>query len=143
MLLARHRLAGRRRWRAWSLLFVVAVALHARLYAPRPRPAQLTLFYLVMSAGGALGGLFTALIAPLVFDWVWEHPLLVLAAALLLPLPALLRLAERLGWTPTRRGCAPWPGAARCSRCSWRWLHASRLPPIRLAGARLAASSLC
>ena len=33
-----------------------------------------------MSAGGALGGLFTALIAPLVFDWAWEHPLLVVAA---------------------------------------------------------------
>ena len=71
------------------LLFVVAVALHARMYALRPRASQLTLFYLAMSAGGALGGLFTALIAPLVFDWVWEHPLLVLAAALLMPLPAL------------------------------------------------------
>ena len=55
----------------------------------RPAPSQLTLFYLAMSAGGALGGAFTALIAPLVFDWVWEHPLLVLAAALLMPLPAL------------------------------------------------------
>ena len=71
------------------LLFVVAVALHARMYALRPRASQLTLFYLAMSAGGALGGLFTALIAPLVFDWVWEHPLLVLAAAMLMPLPAL------------------------------------------------------
>jgi len=35
-----------------------------------------------------LGGLFTALIAPLVFDWTWEHPLLILAAAALLPLGA-------------------------------------------------------
>ena len=68
------------------LLFVVAVALHARLYETRPEPAQLTRFYLVMSAGGALGGLFTALIAPLLFDWTWEHPLLIIAAAALLPL---------------------------------------------------------
>lgn len=68
------------------LLFVVAVALHARLYETRPEPARLTQFYLVMSAGGALGGLFTALLAPLVFDWTWEHPLLILAAAALLPL---------------------------------------------------------
>ena len=68
-----------------ALLFFVCVALHARLYDLRPAPEQLTGFYLAMSAGGALGGLFTALIAPLVFDWVWEHPLLVLAAAALLP----------------------------------------------------------
>ena len=70
------------------LLFVVAVTLHARLYEDRPEPARLTQFYLVMSAGGVLGGLFTALIAPLVFDWTWEHPLLMLAAAALLPLSA-------------------------------------------------------
>jgi spermidine synthase len=71
-----------------ALLFVVAVVLHARLYDARPAPARLTLFYLALSAGGALGGVFTALIAPVVFDWVWEHPLLVLAAAMLMPLPA-------------------------------------------------------
>lgn len=70
------------------LLFVVAVTLHARLYDARPEPARLTQFYLVMSAGGVLGGLFTALIAPLVFDWTWEHPILILAAAALLPLRA-------------------------------------------------------
>jgi spermidine synthase len=72
------------------LLFCVATALHGRLYDCRPEPAQLTRFYLVMSAGGALGGLFTALLAPLVFDWAWEHPLLVLAAAAIMPLPVLL-----------------------------------------------------
>ena len=73
-----------------GLLFVVAVVLHAKLYDSRPSASQLTLFYFVMSAGGALGGLFTALIAPVVFDWVWEHPLLVLAAALLMPLAPLV-----------------------------------------------------
>ena len=72
------------------LLFAVAVTLHARLYDLRPDPSRLTLFYLVMAAGGALGGLFTALIAPLAFDWVWEHPLLIVAAALLLPQNPLL-----------------------------------------------------
>ena len=66
-----------------ALLFVIAVALHSRMYELRADPSRLTLFYLVMSAGGVLGGLFTALFAPLLFDWVWEHPLLVLAAALL------------------------------------------------------------
>ncbi len=71
------------------LLFLLCTALHARLYDLRPPADQLTAFYLAMSLGGALGGLFTALVAPLVFDWVWEYPLLVLAAAMLLPRGAL------------------------------------------------------
>lgn len=72
------------------MLFVVATALHDYLHHLRPPPEHLTLFYLVMSAGGVLGGLFAALIAPLLFDWVYEHPILALAAAMLLPLPSLL-----------------------------------------------------
>ncbi len=73
-----------------AMLFIVATALHGYLYHLRPAPQHLTLFYLVMSAGGVLGGLFAALFAPLIFDWVYEHPLLILAAAMLIPLPALL-----------------------------------------------------
>ena len=82
------------------LLFIVCVALHSRLYDARPDASQLTLFYLVMSAGGALGGLFTALFAPLLFDWVWEHPLLVLAAALLLPTSTLFDWRKLKGVEP-------------------------------------------
>jgi hypothetical protein len=78
------------------LLFIVAVALHARLYATRPEPARLTQFYLVMSAGGALGGVFTAIVAPLLFDWSWEHPLLILGAAALMPLAAWSGLLSRV-----------------------------------------------
>ncbi|RIV86572.1 fused MFS/spermidine synthase [Aurantiacibacter zhengii] len=74
------------------LLFVVATALHARLYDQRPGPARLSQFYLYMAAGGALGGVFTALLAPVLFDWTWEHPLLILAAAALVPLGAWRRL---------------------------------------------------
>jgi SAM-dependent methyltransferase len=77
------------------MLFTVAVALHSRLYETRPEPARLTQFYLVMSAGGALGGLFTALVAPLLFDWSWEHPLLIVAAAALLPLGRWAGLLEQ------------------------------------------------
>lgn len=77
------------------LLFVVAVALHGRMKDLRPAPRHLTLFYLVMSAGGALGGLFCALIAPLVFDWVWEHPILLVAAALLVPMRPLVSWLDK------------------------------------------------
>jgi hypothetical protein len=84
------------------------VALHARLYADRPAASRLTQFYLVMSAGGVLGGLFAALVAPVLFDWTWEHPILILAAAVFVPLdywkPLLGRLvtdarAQRLSLT--------------------------------------------
>ncbi|MDG2003964.1 MAG: fused MFS/spermidine synthase [Novosphingobium sp.] len=91
-----------------ALLFVVAVALHVRLYDLRPHPAQLTRFYLVMSAGGALGGAFTAILAPAVFDWVWEHPLLVMAAALLMPLPELFKWRRLPGLDPAMARLTAW-----------------------------------
>ncbi len=81
-----------------GLLFVAAVALHRRLYQDRPGVERLTFFYLVMSAGGVLGGAFTALLAPALFDWVWEHPLLVLAAAALLPNTPLIDWMKRFGF---------------------------------------------
>lgn len=85
------------------MLFVFAVSLHRRLYLERPDPSQLTLFYLVMSAGGALGGLFTALIAPMLFDWVWEHPLLILAGAALLLRKGWTGWIDRLGISKANR----------------------------------------
>ena len=88
------------------MLFVLATALHRRLYFERPSPRRLTLFYLVMSAGGALGGAFTALVAPLLFDWVWEHPILVLAGAALLPDRPLVAWMERLGLTGRQKKIA-------------------------------------
>jgi SAM-dependent methyltransferase len=77
-----------------TMLFVVSVALHSEMYRKRPDPDRLTEFYLLMSFGGMLGGLFCAIFAPLVFDWPWEHPLLILAAAALLPQSRLVALQE-------------------------------------------------
>ena len=77
-----------------SLLFVVAVALHGEMYRTRPAPSQLTGFYLMMSVGGVVGGFFCAIVAPLVFDWTWEHPILILLAAALLPQTRLFSLGE-------------------------------------------------
>ncbi|MEO8454274.1 MAG: fused MFS/spermidine synthase [Sphingomicrobium sp.] len=65
-------------------LFFVSAAIHAQLYDLRPDPAHLTTFYLAMSVGGALGGLFCALVAPMIFDWTYEFPILVVAAAYIL-----------------------------------------------------------
>jgi SAM-dependent methyltransferase len=77
-----------------SLLFFVAIALHGEMYRTRPEPAHLTTFYLMMSIGGVIGGFFCAIVAPLVFDWSWEHPILIVAAALLLPQKRLFSLGE-------------------------------------------------
>ena len=88
------------------LLLNASISLHARLYDLRPPAEQLTAFYLAMSVGGALGGLFAALIAPALFDWAWEHPVLVLAAALLMPLPSLLKWHRMDGLDPQMRRLA-------------------------------------
>jgi SAM-dependent methyltransferase len=76
------------------LLFTVAVVLHAEMYRTRPDASQLTDFYLMMSIGGVIGGLVCAIAAPLIFDWTWEHPLLIFAAALLLPQIRLIPLGS-------------------------------------------------
>lgn len=49
---------------------------HRTLYEARPDAEHLTEFYLWMSAGGVLGGIFAALVAPQIFAEVFEYPLL-------------------------------------------------------------------
>ncbi len=53
-------------------LFLVAMSSHGELYRLRPGPSQLTLFYLMISIGGALGGLFVAVVAPIIFTGFHE-----------------------------------------------------------------------
>ena len=56
-------------------LFFACVFCHGELAASKPAPAFLTQFYLCLSAGGAIGGLFVALVAPKLFNNYWETPL--------------------------------------------------------------------
>ena len=58
--------------------FSTAVICHRQLYEARPDAGKLTEFYLLMSLGGVLGGLFVSLIAPLIFSSVAEYPILLL-----------------------------------------------------------------
>ena len=90
-------------------LFAVAVALHSALFDRRPDPSHLTAFYLYLSVGGVIGGLFGALVAPMVFDWTYEHPLLLVAAALVLP-----------ATSPFRRHFDLWNGSEAAHRAT-RW----------------------
>jgi hypothetical protein len=65
--------------------FVAALMCHGRLAEDRPPPSHLAEYYLWLSVGGALGGLFNALIAPVIFERVVEYPLAVVIACALLP----------------------------------------------------------
>lgn len=62
-----------------------ALVLHGELAASRPSPAHLTEFYLWMALGGALGGVFNAILAPLLFKSIAEYQLIVVAACFLRP----------------------------------------------------------
>lgn len=67
-------------------LFVLAVAIHGRLAGDRPDSRLLTRFYLIVTAGGALGTAFVAMVAPLVFSTIYEYPLLIVAGLIMLVL---------------------------------------------------------
>ena len=71
----------------FALLFVVALACHGKLALTRPASSHLTQFYLLLSVGGVLGGLFNALFAPVVFSSLVEYPLAMALACLLVGAP--------------------------------------------------------
>lgn len=102
-----------------GFLFVACVAAHGELVRRRPSAAHLTGFYLAVSAGGALGGLLVAVVAPRALSDFYELPLC--AALLLLAvagavlsreptrlsrafLPAAALLTVLLGWSIASRG---------------------------------------
>jgi len=95
-------------------LFVACFFCHGELYRSRPAPEHLTAFYLTVSAGGALGGLAVAVVAPLVFNGYYELGVGLVAVALLAALrfrplglaPALLAAGVLLGVT----ACAAYDG---------------------------------
>ena len=66
-----------------SGLFVGCMFCHGELYRARPAPRYLTAFYLTISAGGAVGGLLVAVVAPLVFNAYYELGLALLVLSLL------------------------------------------------------------
>lgn len=64
--------------------FIATMVCHGELAADRPHARHLTEFYLWMSFGGALGGMLTALVAPVVFNSVLEYPIALVLLCLLL-----------------------------------------------------------
>jgi hypothetical protein len=91
-------------------LFTCCMVCHGELARLKPHPRYLTHFYLMVSAGGAAGGLLVALVAPHLFRTFYELPIGMAACALLVVL-VLLRDPE-LTWFKNFRQPAPLVAAA-------------------------------
>lgn len=113
------------------LLFAAGMVLHGELYRSRPAPAWLTTFYLCVSAGGALGGLFIGLVAPVVFDDYYELQVgLILSVALFLVVCA--RDPEsRLAWRGPRWRIGLAAAVAFAGLAGFLWQE-TRPRPLRL-----------
>ncbi|HET6757042.1 MAG TPA: fused MFS/spermidine synthase [Burkholderiales bacterium] len=68
-----------------AAFFFTALVCHRELALSRPQSRNLTEFYLWISFGGMLGGIFNALLAPAIFDRLYEYPLALMAACMLRP----------------------------------------------------------
>jgi len=107
-------------------LFICCMVCHGELYRLRPDPRQLTGFYLMIAAGGALGGLFVAVIAPLIFTDYFELQWGLLLCGLLLLLVC-AREANPGGSNLWRRLVCLWlsAGLVALSIALWRQAHES------------------
>jgi hypothetical protein len=93
-------------------LFICCMVCHGELYRLKPDPRHLTGFYLMIAAGGALGGLFVAVAAPLLFTDYYElHWSLFLCGLLFL----LVCICDR---TASPSALDPPPS----TRAEWRWM---------------------
>lgn len=86
----------------FGLLFCSCMVCHGELVRLKPDPSYLTVFYLSISAGGALGGLFVGMVAPMVFDILLELHIGIVAGCLLL-----LAVLYRDESSPLYRGQQP------------------------------------
>ncbi len=64
-----------------TVLFACCMTCHGELVKTKPDPSHLTLFYLTVSAGGAIGGAFVALAAPNLFNGYYEYQVALVACA--------------------------------------------------------------
>ena len=93
----------------WAGLFVCCMVCHGELFRLRPAPRDLTLFYLMIAAGGALGGVLVAMVAPRVFKTYAELNWGLCLLGLLL---AIVHAREGTVWKIHTRRCPLWPGIA-------------------------------
>jgi hypothetical protein len=108
---------------------------HTELAQRRPNARGLTGYYLLISLGGALGGVFCALLAPVLFLGPWEYPLLLVAACLLRPPP----LPTPRGENWAIRGDLLLPVALTALTIALLWAASSAGPEALRPAARVAS----
>jgi hypothetical protein len=89
-------------------LFTCCMVCHGELAMMKPHPRYLTHFYLMISAGGALGGILVGLAAPRLLSGLYEMPLALVACAALIVI--VLKLDPELSWF--RKWWQPAPAVA-------------------------------
>lgn len=107
-----------------AAFFCCAMTCHGELYRLRPEPSQLTTFYLMLSFGGALGGLFVGVIAPAVFNNYYEVPVAMLVSVLAVGI--VTREGDVALWGPRAR--AVQYGLLGCAAAGLLYLTAWALP---------------
>ena len=81
-------------------LFGCCMFCHGELVRLKPDPRHLTGFYMFVSLGGAIGGVFVGLVAPNLFNAYYEFDIGLAACALLLAWAVVQALQRRTGWIP-------------------------------------------
>ena len=123
------------------LAFVAAALLcHTRLAEDRPAPSHLTEFYLWISFGGMLGGLFNGLAAPVLFTGVFEYPIVLALACVILPgaVPAASSRRDFADgfYRPDRHRRADAGGTLDCAAAVGARYAAAAVPAVVAFGAR-------
>jgi len=59
------------------VLFAICMCCHGEMVRLKPLPDHLTFFYICVAGGGALGGAFVGIVAPVFFSGYWEYHLLI------------------------------------------------------------------
>ena len=85
-----------------AVLFVGCMVCHGELANSKPAPRYQTLFYLLVAAVGALGGIFVALVAPVIFTAYWEYQLSLAMCCALVILMIMLERARAIRANPLK-----------------------------------------
>jgi hypothetical protein len=93
----------------FSVMFACCIVVHGEIASTKPHPRYLTRFYLCISLGGAIGGIFVSIIAPLAFSNLWEFPITILATG------GLVLLAVRWDSQSWWFRSLPWMPLALCA----------------------------
>lgn len=94
-------------------LFLACMFCHGELAAAKPAPRYLTRFYLMLSVGGAAGGMLVGLVAPKLFNVYWELPVGLVGCALM------ALVVTRKMWRAPLTAFAPVAALAAVGTCGY------------------------